>query len=403
MHLKIHHSTIFHGFGICLGMLGIRVQPLCLWPQQRFKSAHKYAIILLIRLVSAAPKPGSRIGPETPGVRKMPKKDEKLKVEVRQKALVSQQGSLLLPQISCGFHARRDWTADVLRKNLAIKLNLDGSEYAGICAQLQIRVVGKEDTEVPEDQCMGTLYDQNRIRDTLHLILKDESSSVEQVQPVAPAGPVEAAEPPVEPPVAPVGTPVALVEAVVPVEPVPVEEFQSMDVAAADEAVNASEVESQAEAEQLQAQLAQTKRQEAEWELLTQEQEKKRSESQAQLFREEIHEEKTESAEVKAALSKAQAQIADLENEKLQLRDRVSKMAKEWSEEKKEKDMAVQEQDRCTGAMHRMEKERRKEETMLRALERDYAEQKDCGILRVIAFSAILSYLTFLGVQQCSI
>jgi hypothetical protein len=323
----------------------------------------------------------------------MPKKDEKLKVEVRQKALVSQQGSLLLPQISCGFHARRDWTADVLRKNLAIKLNLDGSEYAGICAQLQIRVVGKEDTEVPEDQCMGTLYDQNRIRDTLHLILKDESSSVEQVQPVAPAGPVEAVEPPVEPPVVPVGTPVALVEAVVPVEA----------VAAADEAVNASEVESQAEAEQLQAQLAQTKRQEAEWELLTQEQEKKRSESQAQLFREEIHEEKTESAEVKAALSKAQAQIADLENEKLQLRDRVSKMAKEWSEEKKEKDMAVQEQDRCTGAMHRMEKERRKEETMLRALERDYAEQKDCGILRVIAFSAILSYLTFLGVQQCSI
>ena len=326
-------------------------------------------------------------GPETPGVRKMPKKDEKLNVEVRPKALVSQQGSLLLPQISCGFHARRDWTADVLRKNLAIKLNLDGSEYAGICAQLQIRVVGKEDTEVPEDQCMGTLYDQNRIRDTLHLILKDESSSVEQVQPVAPAGPVEAVEPPVEPPVVPVGTPVALVEAVVPVEA----------VAAADEAVNASEVESQAEAEQLQAQLAQTKRQEAEWELLTQEQEKKRSESQAQLFREEIHEEKTESAEVKAALSKAQAQIADLENEKLQLRDRVSKMAKEWSEEKKEKDMAVQEQDRCTGAMHRMEKERRKEETMLRALERDYAEQKDCGI------SAILSYLTFLGVQQCSI
>lgn len=299
----------------------------------------------------------------------MPKKDERLKVEVRQKALVSQQGSLLLPRIGRGFNVRRDWTADFLRKNLAKILNLDGSEYAGICAQLQIRVVGKEDTEIPEDQSMGTLYDQNRIQDTLHLILKDESSSVEQVQPVAPAGPVEAVEPPVEPPVAPVGTPVALLEAVEAVEPVPVEEFQSMDLAAADEAVNASEVESQAEAEQLQAQ----------WELLTQELQE-RSESQAQLFREEIHEEKTESAEVKAALSKAQAQIAVLENEKLQLRDKVSKMAKEWSEENKEKNMAVQEQDRCTGAMHRMEKERRKE--------------KDCGI-RVIACDSFLSH--FLG------
>lgn len=294
----------------------------------------------------------------------MPKKEEKFKVELRQKALVSQQGSLLLPQIHHGFHARRDWTVNVLRKNLARKLNLEGTEYAGICAQLQIRVVGKEDTEVPEDQCMGSLYDQNHIRDTLHLILKDESSSVAQVEPV-------------EPPV--------LGE---------LKEVQSMDVALADEAINdvvpASELESQV-ADQLQAQLAQSERCEREewelWELTLSELQEKRSESQAQLFREEIHKEKTESAEVKAALSKAEARIADLENEKLrledeklQLRDRVSKMAKEWKEEKKEKDMAVQEQDRCTGAMHRMEnllREQKEEVAELRAaLEKAEAEKE---------------------------
>lgn len=301
----------------------------------------------------------------------MPKKEEKFKVELRQKALVSQQGSLLLPQIHHGFHARRNWTVNVLRKNLARKLNLDESKFAGICAQLQIRVVGKEDTEVPEDQCMGTLYDQNHIRDTLHLILKDESSSVEPVEPV---------QPPVQPPGQPlVATPVASVEAVELV---------------ADEAVNdvvpASELESQVAEQLCQAQLAQSERcSREEWELweLTQELQEKRSESQAQLFREEIHKEKTESAEVKAALSKAEAQIADLENEKLrledeklQLRDRVSKMAKEWKEEKKEKDMAVQEQDRCTGAMHRMEnllREQKEEVAELRAaLEKAEAEKE---------------------------
>lgn len=315
----------------------------------------------------------------------MPKKEEKFKVELRQKALVSQQGSLLLPQIHHGFHARRDWTVNVLRKNLARKLNLEGTEYAGICAQLQIRVVGKEDTEVPEDQCMGTLYDQNHIRDTLHLILKDESSSVAQVEPV---------EPPVQPPVPPVATPVASAEAVEPVLG-ELKEVQSMDVALADEAVNdvvpASELESQVEADQLQAQLAQSERCEREewelWELTLSELQEKRSESQAQLFREEIHKEKTESAELKDALSKAEARIADLENEKLrledeklQLRDRVSKMAKEWKEEKKEKDMAVQEQDRCTGAMHRMEnllREQKEEVAELRAaLEKAEAEKE---------------------------
>ena len=46
-------------WGCFLGVFG----PLCHschWPQQRFKSAHKYSIVLLIRLLSAAPKPGSR-------------------------------------------------------------------------------------------------------------------------------------------------------------------------------------------------------------------------------------------------------------------------------------------------------------------------------------------------------
>ena len=200
----------------------------------------------------------------------MPKKDEELKVEVRQKALVSQQGSPLHPQIARGFHARRGLTVDVLRKNLAKQLNLEGSKHEDICAQLQIRVVGKEDAKVPEDQCRGTLYDQNSIDDTLRLILKDESSS----------------EPLVEPPVAPVVMPVAAVEAMEPpveaVEP-PVEAVEPVPV----------------EAER-------------------------------------------------------QTQLA--------------------------KDMAVQEQDRCTGAMHRMMKERSKEEALLRTLQ-------GCGILRVFALS----------------